>query len=217
MPTRDPSGKPYSLGGRLVEGAGRVFRPDAVAVKRVASLVALGAVTVLVPALSAQAGGSQFAHPLFKDRDTVDREASDRFGRDYACAVVSPRTAGRPRLLLVYVTGRAAVIAARRLRNELDHPRRTRIRRIPKQFRLEEMERIRDEAFRTQPGDGSVQGIGIGEGRLYYRRCPRVELVILPSGQASAEAEAWAENIQRRYGLLRVVVHRGKSTPRDGG
>jgi hypothetical protein len=171
-------------------------------------------VTIFVLAASVQAGERRFAHPLFKDRDTVDRKAPERIGRDYACAVVSPRTAGRPHLLLIHVTSRAAVRAAKRLRRELDHPRRTRIRRIPAQFRIEEMERIRDEAFRTQPEDESVQGIGIGEGKLYYRRCPRVELTILPAGQASAEAEAWAENVQRRYGLLRVVIRRGKATPR---
>lgn len=93
---------------------------------------------------------------------------------------------------------------------------RAKIRRISTRFRLEVLERIRGEAFQDHPRDGSVQGIGIGGRALYRRRCPRVELMILPRGRASAQGKAWAKTIARRYGPRRVVVRRGEAQLREG-
>lgn len=154
-----------------------------------------------------------FGNPLFADRAEVDRQAPARFGDDYGCAEVSPRGANRLRRLLIFVTSDAAVEAAKQLRGDLKYRRRTTIRKIPVRFSAVEMQKIFAEAERVQPpDDGSILYYGIGGGKRYYRRCPRLRIVLLPPGRASKVIEDWAAGIRARFGSDRVIIARGTPT-----
>ena len=142
-----------------------------------------------VPMLSAADGGPVFSDPLLKDRHTVDVNAAKRIGEDYACAVVtaSPDDQTRAiRLLVIYVTSRDAVTRAEHVRQGLDHPDQAAVQLVNKRLRASVMRRILRRARKTAPNG---VGSGIGEGLVYHRRCPRVELIIKVRGEASDEAE----------------------------
>jgi hypothetical protein len=162
-------------------------------------------VGVALPA-GVDAAGPQYAHPIFKDLNTVDQQADERIGRQYACAVTTRPTKARPRTLLIYVTGEVAAKRARKLRSELDYPWRARVRMTSDRFRKRRMEKIRKRVEAVQPNP-SETATGL-ETPLGKSRCPRMEITLRPKGEATAETEEWAAAMRERWGEDRVVVRR---------
>lgn len=144
---------------------------------------------------------------LVGDRERVERRAPDRIGNDFACAVISKRTAVRPRRLLVYVTSSEAADRARRFVGELKSASRIAVRTTSPQFRRRTMVEIRNSIEKSLPPDGTGAGIGL-ESPIDRTRCPRVRIDILPQGQAGPDMERWAEDAVRRFGRHRVIVSR---------
>lgn len=171
------------------------------------SLSAVGAVLGLALPVASGAGEPQFANQLFKDRNTVERKADERIGRDYACAVVTRPTRERRRTLLIYVTSKVAAERARDLRSELERPRRARVRVISKRFRARRMLKVEALVKAYQPHSVEATAISL-ESPLNRSRCPRVEITLLPKGEASTDMEQWAATMRTRYGADRVVVRR---------
>lgn len=167
----------------------------------------LGAGIALVCAAAALAS-PVYAHPLFRDRNTVDRLAPKRIGGDYACAVVSRAGRVHGRKLMILVTSSAAAKRARALRNDLPHPRATLVRVVSPRLRLLRMVDIRRQVDGMRPRRPQASAVGF-ESPLDTARCPRVELVIPPRGSANAEMERWGRESLRRFGNDRVVVRRG--------
>ena len=147
---------------------------------------------------------------LIRDLNLVLRAGPKRIGRDYACAVLTRATDRRPRELIVFVTDRSAVEAARRLRDELELPNRARIEIKSKRLRYRVMTRIYRSvvaAITTGKGKASSAAIGL-ESPLRRARCPRLAIEMERRGVASESIERWAADAVRRYGRDRVVVKR---------
>jgi hypothetical protein len=119
--------------------------------------------------------------------------------------VTRPRPS-RPRTLLIYVTGKIAAKRARKLRSELDHPRRARVRMTSDRFRKRRMEKIRKRVEAVQPNPSETATAF--ETPVGKSRCPRMEITLRPKGKASAETEQWAAAMRERFGRDRVVVRR---------
>ena len=147
---------------------------------------------------------------LIRDLNLVLRAGPKRIGRDYACAVLTRATDRRPRELIVFVTDRSDVAAARRVRDELERPNRARIEMTSKRFRHRVMTRIyRSVVAATPTGKGKASSAAVGlESPLRRARCPRLAIEIEPRGVASESIERWAADAVRRHGRDRVVVKR---------
>lgn len=175
-------------------------------VRWVVSCLTMAVAGGLLAGVSAAGDGQPvFSDPLLKDRHTVDANASKRIGDDYACAVVTAPESDPSRQLLINVTSEAAVTQAEQLRLELDNPDSASVEVVGKRLRASTIERIRRRAQKAAPAG---VGIGVGEGKVYHRRCPRVELIIAPACEASRRAERWTRRFRRRHGSDRVVVNR---------
>jgi hypothetical protein len=179
--------------------------------RRPPALTILVATTVAAATASGAAAQEPvFTDPLFKDRHAVDAAAPERIGSSYACSVVSAPSSQGGRLLIL-VTSEAGMQRARDVRLGLEAPSKAKVRVVDRRLRSLTMQNIRRTALRTRPRD--AREIGIGEGKLYSDRCPRVEIGIPPAGEASPASLAWARGLLRRFGSDRVVVrHRGPTT-----
>lgn len=180
-----------------------------VAITRLVLVVAFGA--LIAPAVSAGADrGPRFPNGLFRDRNTVDRLAPTEIGPSYACAVVAGERRSRRRLL-IYATSDNGVKRAKELRQQLRHPRRTEVRHTARRYRATTMERTRALVIGSQPHGPEPAAIAL-ESPLGRSRCPRVEITLLPKGEASPELERWAKDTRDRYGTDRIVIRRAELT-----
>lgn len=155
----------------------------------------------------------RFANALYRDRHVVDRLASARIDKRYGCAVVTPRTKGKRRALLIHVNGRAAAKRLRGFRSKLRRPGRAKVRLTSKRHRERIMNRLLGLVRGYQPHTVEATATAL-ESPLNRRRCPRVEITLLPEGEASDDQERWAREMRTRYGRDRVVVRRAELTLR---
>jgi hypothetical protein len=163
---------------------------------------------------SVAAHAQTFAKPMYADRFKAEQLARDEIGRDYACAVVTRRTEDRPRRLLIYVTSTEAVPQAKSIRARLRHPERTGVRVVAQRFRERKLERIRQFVLAHRPHVAQSWIVAL-ESPLNRARCPRVEITLLPRGEASARLEDWASRMRERFGSDRVVIRRGPAIRPD--
>ncbi len=171
------------------------------------SLLAVAVLAGVSLPAGVDAAGPQYAHPIYKDLNTVDQQADERIGRQYACVVTTRPTKKRRRTLLIFVTSGVAAERARKLRSELDYPWRARVRMTSDRFRMRRMEKIKERVEAVQP-NSSETATGL-ETSLGKSRCPRMEILLRPKGEATAETEEWAAAMRERWGEDRVVVRRG--------
>jgi hypothetical protein len=176
------------------------------------------AVLVVVAVVVLRADGAtarpQFANDSFRDRHVVDRLAPTKIQPGYACAVVTAPAKGKSRSLLIYTVNESAAKRARALKPKLFRPGHTRVRITSKRFRQRSMERVLAGVKAYQPHSSAEASALALESPLDRRRCPRVEITLLPEGEASAALEHWAQEMRGRYGDDRVVVRRAKLTLR---
>lgn len=174
-----------------------------------ALLAALSTVGMPVPSALGQGIGGT----IFDERAYVEREASNRIGVDFACAVVTDPETDPSHKLLILVTSNAAATTAQQLGSELTRAARVEVRVVPQRYRKARIDAIHRRAMRTFPS--GAQGLGIGERGVYMDHCPRVDLVLLPKGEATTKSKRWARRLIERYGRDRVYVSRGRAWPRN--
>lgn len=178
---------------------------------------------------------------LVGDRERVERRAPDRIGNDFACAVISKRTAVRPRRLLVYVTSSEAADRARRFVGELKSASRIAVRTTSPQFRRRTMVEIRNSIEKSLPPDGTGAGIGLespidrrgarGYESTFSRKAKPVPTWSdgqrTPSGDSDviasscpdirAQTSGFSLGSQREGGLGRAVASDPADSPRFAG
>jgi hypothetical protein len=146
---------------------------------------------------------------ILHDRQEVERVGPDRIGADFACAIVSGRTAEAQGRLRIYVTHPRALPRAEALRATLASSEITEVKLTSARFAHDTMTRIRQAIQAAAPDATKMTSASIGrENQSRISRCPRIKIRILPPGQAGPAVERWAADAVARYGPDRVVVER---------
>lgn len=135
-------------------------------------------------------------------RDRVQRAAVRRLGDRFACAVLTSELN-----LIVQVTDQQALPEANSLIRRYAGRGWASARVVPVRYGWHTMERIRASVTDDMPRKPTSLAIS-RESSIGRDTCPRVELAILPFGQAGDAVEAWARRAVERYGPDRVSVTR---------
>jgi hypothetical protein len=144
---------------------------------------------------------------LLADRASVDQAAGARIGIDYACSVVSHPTKSSAARLLIYVTSREAARRAEQMRRELKEADHAEVKLTSRRFRQRTMRSIRRAVEASLPEHPTSSAIGF-QSPIGRSSCPRLELSLLPPGEAGEAMEDWAAAAVNRYGRDRVSVVR---------
>lgn len=135
-------------------------------------------------------------------RDRVQRAALRRLGDRFACAVLTPDLH-----FIVQVTDHEALRTANSLIRRYARRSWASAEVVPERYGWRTMERIRESVIDDTPPNPTSLSIS-RESPIGRRTCPRVELAILPPGEAGEAVEDWARRAVDRYGADRVIVTR---------
>ena len=87
---------------------------------------------------------------------------------------------------------------------------------VDQRFSTRAMNQIFDALLASRPLDAVNETAISRESPLGRDDCPRVEIALLPPGQAAEASEAWASEMQERWGPDRVATRRSRLELRGG-